>query len=160
MPVSSELNLDDAVDPDVDLRVPEQCGELVGQHGPVLGVIALGGGLGALGRYGLAKLMPTRPGHLPWGTFITNVLGCLLIGVLMVLITEVLSAHRLVRPFLGVGVLGGFTTFSTYAAEIDGLLRPDTIGLAFAYLVGTMITALLATLAGVWATRMLTRAGA
>jgi CrcB protein len=124
----------------------------------VLGVIALGGGLGALARYGLTRLLPTRPGRFPWGTFTTNVLGCLLIGVLMVLITEVWSAHRLVRPFLGVGILGGFTTFSTYAVEIGGLLQPGTVGLAFAYLAGTLIGAMLAVIAGVWATRAATGA--
>ena len=123
----------------------------------VLGAIAVGGGFGALARYGLTQLLPTPPGHFPWATFTTNVLGCLLIGVLMVLITEVRPAHRLVRPFLGVGVLGGFTTFSTYAVEIRELLRPGTVGVAFAYLAGTLVAALLAVLAGTWATRSLTR---
>jgi fluoride exporter len=126
---------------------------VVRHHGPVLGVIALGGGLGALARYGLAQLLPTPPGQFPWATFIANVLGCLLIGVLMVLVTEVWAAHRLVRPFLGVGVLGGFTTFSTYAVEIHTLLRPGTVGVAFAYLAGTLVAAMLAVLAGVLATR-------
>jgi protein CrcB len=71
-------------------------------------------------RYSLAQPLPTRPGQFPWTTFAANLLGCLLIGVLTVLITEVFSARRLVRPFLGVGVLGGFTTFSTYAVDIRG----------------------------------------
>ncbi|HEV7652777.1 MAG TPA: CrcB family protein [Actinophytocola sp.] len=101
-------------------------------HGPVLGVVALGGGLGALARYGLTVLLPTPPGGFPWATFLVNVLGCLLIGVLMVPVTEVHAAHRLVRPFLGVGVLGGFTTFSTYALEVHSLLRPGSVGVAFA----------------------------
>lgn len=151
--MSSEVDLEDPIDPDVDLRVPAQRRELLRHHAPVLGVIALGGGFGALARYGLAQVMPTQPGQFPWGTFTTNVLGCLLIGVLMVLITEVWSAHRLVQPFLGVGVLGGFTTFSTYAVEIRGLLHPGTVGLAFAYLAGTLIGAMLAVLVGIWATR-------
>jgi len=141
------------IDPDVDLRVPAQRRELAGGHLPVLGVIALGGGLGALARYGLAVALPTPPGHFPWATFVTNVAGCFLIGVLMVLVTEVWAAHRLVRPFLGVGFLGGFTTFSTYAVEIHGLLRPGTVGVAFAYLAGTLVCAMLAVLAGVLATR-------
>jgi CrcB protein len=122
----------------------------------LLGVIALGGGLGAITRYGLDALLPTRPGQFPWGTFTINVLGCFLIGVLMVLITEVWSAHRLVRPFLGVGILGGFTTFSTYAVEILGLLRPGSVGVAFGYLAGTLVGAMLAVIAGVWLTRAAT----
>lgn len=151
--MSNEVDLEDPIDPDIDLRVASQCRELLRHHVPVLGVIALGGGFGALARYGLAQLLPTRPGAFPWATFTTNLLGCLLIGVLMVLVTEVWSAHRLVRPFLGVGILGGFTTFSTYTVEITGLIHPGTVGLAFTYLAGTLIGAMLAVLVGVWATR-------
>jgi fluoride exporter len=158
--MSSETELESPIDADVDLRVRSQRWELVRHHGPVLGVIAIGGGIGALGRYGLAQLLPTRPGEFPWGTFVTNVFGCLLIGVLMAVITEVGTVHRLVRPFLGVGILGGFTTFSTYAVEIHGLLRPGTVGLAFAYLAGTYVGAMLAVVAGVSATRALFRTGA
>jgi CrcB protein len=140
-------------DPDVDLRVPAHRRELDRGHLPVLGVIALGGGLGALARYGLATALPAEPGQFPWATFVTNVSGCFLIGVLMVLVTEVWTAHRLVRPFVGVGFLGGFTTFSTYAVEIHGLLRPGTVGVAFAYLAGTLVAAVLAVLAGARLTR-------
>ena len=125
---------------------------------PVLAVIAVGGGLGALARYGLALELPTRPGQFPWGTFVTNVTGCFLIGVLMVLITEVWSAHRLVRPFLGVGFLGGYTTFSTYAVETRGLLAPGEVLSAFAYLAGTLMAAMVAVILAVWFTRKLTGA--
>jgi CrcB protein len=121
---------------------------------PVLGVIALGGGLGALARHGLTTALPTPPGHFPWATFLVNVAGCFLIGVLMVLVTDVWTAHRLVRPFVGVGFLGGFTTFSTYAVEIHELLRPGTVVVAFAYLAGTLVCAMLAVLAGVRTTRL------
>ncbi|WP_019926003.1 fluoride efflux transporter CrcB [Nocardia sp. BMG111209] len=137
------------VDPDIDLHIPAQRGELAREHGAVLAVIAVGGGLGALARFGIAQLLPTRPGAFPWGTFVTNVAGCFAIGVLMVFVTETASVHRLVRPFLGVGVLGGFTTFSTYAVETRGLLQPGTAPLAFGYLAGTVAAALLAVYAGV-----------
>jgi CrcB protein len=144
---------EEPIDPDIDLHVPGQRGELARTHGAVLAVVALGGGLGALARYGAGLLWPVRPGGFPWATFAVNVLGCFLIGVLMVLLTEVYSAHRLARPFLGVGVLGGFTTFSTYAVEIRELLAPGTVGLAFGDLAGTVIMALLAVLAGARLTR-------
>jgi fluoride exporter len=123
----------------------------------VLAVVAAGGGAGAVARYGLGRLWPAGPGGFPWATFTVNVVGCLLIGVLMVLTTEVWSAHRLVRPLLGVGVLGGFTTFSTYTAEIRALLRPGTVPVAFAYLAATVLAALLAVIAGVWLTRLVGR---
>lgn len=151
-----EAPLTDPIDPDVDLRVPAQRRELARDHGAVLAVVALGGGIGAVARYGLAELWPTQPGGFPWATFTTNVAGCLLIGVLMVLISEVWSAHRLARPFLGVGVLGGFTTFSTYAVETRDLLQPGTVALAFGYLAGTLLAALLAVIAGVGLTRAAT----
>jgi fluoride exporter len=153
------VDVGEPIDPDIDLRVPAQRRELAAHHGLVLAVIALGGGFGALARYGLAQLWPTRPGGFPWATFVTNVLGCLLIGVLMVLVTETWSAHPLVRPFLGVGFLGGFTTFSTYAVETRDLLTRGTVGLAFGYVAGTLVAALLATLAGAQATRTLTGSG-
>ncbi len=123
------------------------------EHGPVLIVVAVGGGLGAEARFGVSRLLPTRPGQFPWGTFVTNVVGCFAIGVLMVLITEVWAGHRLVRPFLGVGFLGGFTTFSTYAVETRNLLAPGTVYVAFGYLAGTLIAAMLAVLAAVMLTR-------
>lgn len=121
---------------------------------PVVAAVSLGGGLGALARYGAGLAVPAVAGRFPWATFGVNVLGCLLIGVLMVLVTEVRPAHRLVRPFLGVGVLGGFTTFSTYAVEVRELL-PGSLGTAAAYFLGTLVAAMLAVTAGVWLTRRL-----
>jgi CrcB protein len=88
--------------------------------------LSTAGGLGALARYGLAQPMPTQPGEFPSATFISNVSGWLLFGVLTVLITDAFTAHRLIRPLLGGGVLGDFTTLSTYAVEIRSLLQPGT----------------------------------
>jgi CrcB protein len=145
------------VDPDIDVHLPEQRQELLRTHGAVLTVISAGGALGALARYGLTEAIPVLPGRFPLSTFLINVSGCLLIGVLMVLITEVYPAHRLLRPFLGVGVLGGFTTFSTYANEVRVLLNPGWAMTALAYLFGTIAAALLAAWFGVWLTRLATR---
>jgi CrcB protein len=133
---------------------------LARSHGRVLLVVALGGGLGALARYGIGLLLPTTPGHFPYGTFLINVLGCALIGMLMVLITEVYSSNPLLRPFFGTGILGGFTTFSTYTNEFRGLLRPGTVPLAFAYLAGTLLCALLAVSLATWLTRRIVRKAA
>ena len=146
-------------DPDVDLRVPVQRRELTGARLAVLGAIAAGSVLGALGRYGLAVAWPHRPGRFPWATFVTNVSGCLLIGVLMVLITEVWAAHRLLRPFLGVGVLGGYTTFSTYTVDVQQLVAAGAPATGLLYLAGTLIAALLAVYAGLALTRLVARRG-
>lgn len=120
---------------------------------PVLAVISVGGALGALARYGLGQAIPAPPGGFPAATFGINVLGCALIGVLMAAVTELSAPHRLLRPFLGVGVLGGFTTFSTFAAETLGLLRSGAVVPGLLYLIGTPPAALAAVLLGVAGTR-------
>jgi len=143
-------------DPDVDLHVPGQRRELRG-HGDVLVAIALGGGIGALARYGLGYAFPAGPTGFPWATFGINIGGCLLIGVLMVLITEVWGGQRLIRPFLGVGVLGGFTTFSTYIVDIQRLVDGGAAAMALVYLVATVVAALLAVYMGITLTRLTVR---
>lgn len=120
---------------------------------PVIGVVAAGGAIGAVARYGATLLWPTAAGAFPWTILAVNVVGCALMGVLMVLITELFSPHRLVRPFLGTGILGGFTTFSTYAVDIQQLVDARRAPLALAYLAGT----LLAALAAVWGAGAATR---
>jgi CrcB protein len=144
-------------DPDVDLRVPRQRRELRGAPWRVLGVISVGGAIGALARYGIGYAFPAAPAGFPWATFAINVSGCLLIGVLMVLVTERWSDRPLVRPFLGVGVLGGFTTFSTYVVDIQRLTQDSAAGTALAYLAATLLAALAAVLAGTGLGRLVTR---
>ncbi|MFC4061928.1 CrcB family protein [Planomonospora corallina] len=123
-------------------------------------VVAVGGVLGALARYGLVSAFPHPPGGFPWATFAVNVAGCALIGVLMVLITETWQAHRLVRPFLGVGVLGGFTTFSAYVADIAALAAAGAERTALLYLPATVAGAVTAVHLAAAATRALTGAAA
>jgi len=119
----------------------------------VLLAIACGGALGALARHGLAVWMPADVASFPWATFWANVVGCVLIGVLTVLVTEVAGRpHRLLRPFVGVGLLGGFTTFSTYTVQTQQLLTEQP-GTALAYLFGTLVAALLAVETGMSLTR-------
>ncbi|MCX9193586.1 fluoride efflux transporter CrcB [Carbonactinospora thermoautotrophica] len=120
----------------------------------VLGVIAAGGVLGALARYGLAVALPHQPDAFPWATFLTNASGCLLLGALMVLLLDWWPPRPYVRPFLGVGVLGGYTTFSTYAAETRALVAAGAPATAAGYALGSLAAALVA----VWAGMTLTRA--
>ena len=119
----------------------------------ILAVIAIGGILGACARYGAGLIWPTAAGSFPWTTFFINVIGCGLMGILMVLVTERFSAHPLVRPFLGTGILGGFTTFSTYTVDTEKLLQPHTSDTALLYMVGTSLPAV----AAIWAGATLTR---
>lgn len=110
----------------------------------VLGVIAVGGVVGSLARYGVATALPHHGTAFPWATFAVNVAGCLLIGALLWFVLEVWVTGRYARPFLAVGVLGGFTTFSTYAVETLGLLRDGAAGTAVAYAAGSLVAGLLA----------------
>jgi fluoride exporter len=120
---------------------------------PVLVVISAGGVAGALARYGLAEAFPHAAQGFAWATFGINVSGCLLIGGLMVLVSDVWPTRRLLRPFLGTGVLGGYTTFSTYIVDIQQLLAAGAARTALAYLAGTLLTALAAVYAGITFTR-------
>ncbi|MGY5124530.1 fluoride efflux transporter FluC [Streptomyces nigrescens] len=122
---------------------------------PVIGVVAVGGAIGAAARYGAALLWPTGNGSFPWTTLAVNVVGCALMGVLMVMITEVWPARRLLRPFLGTGILGGFTTFSTYAVDIQRLIDGGHPAAAMACLAGTVLGALAAVGGAVTGTRAL-----
>ena len=146
-----------SVDPDVDLREPRQRAELRRAPVAVLGVISVGGALGASARYGLGVAFPAGPRGFPWATFAVNVSGCLLIGALMVCVTQLWSGRPLVRPFLGVGILGGFTTFSTYVVEIQHLLDAGSVAIALGYLGGTVAAAVAATWAGIGVARWLLR---
>lgn len=123
----------------------------------VLGAVALGGVVGAEARWGLGLAWPHGPAGFPVSTLVINVSGCLLMGVLMVLITERLRPHPLVRPLLGVGVLGGYTTFSTYAVEAVQAVDAGRAWTALGYVVATPVLAVLAVAAGAAAARTLVR---
>lgn len=123
---------------------------------PVVAVVAVGGAIGASARYGASLIWPTAPGTFPTTTLLVNVVGCAVMGVLMVILTEArTSPHRLLRPFFGTGVLGGFTTFSTYAMDIERLMEGGHAGTGLAYLALTLLAALAAVWSAAWATRRL-----
>ncbi|MGI5127107.1 fluoride efflux transporter FluC [Pseudonocardia sp. CA-107938] len=118
----------------------------------IVAAVAAGGVLGALGRYGAGVALPTAPGAFPLTTFLVNVLGCLLMGALATALARRPDVHPLARPFLGTGVLGGFTTFSTFAADADGLLLGPSphIAIGVLYVVATAGTAIGAAAIGAW----------
>ncbi|MEU0744451.1 fluoride efflux transporter CrcB [Streptomyces sp. NPDC006134] len=120
---------------------------------PVVAAVALGGGTGAAARYAASLWWPAHTGGFPWTTFWVNVAGCAVIGVFMAVLTGPRTVHRLVRPFFGTGVLGGFTTFSTYAVDIRQLIGTGHVRTALAYLAATPLAALTAVWLGSWAAR-------
>ncbi|WP_327426624.1 fluoride efflux transporter CrcB [Streptomyces sp. NBC_01236] len=139
--------------PDTPVRMPVRKASPWHGQGPVVAMVALGGAIGATARYGATRLWPAETGGFPWTTFWVNVVGCAVIGAFMVVITDVWAAHRLVRPFFGTGVLGGFTTFSTYAVDIQKLVDAGHPGTGFAYLAATLFAALAAVWLAVTAAR-------
>jgi CrcB protein len=149
---SSRPSAREPIDPDIDLRQAAP-GRRRRDDGTVLAAIAVGGATGAVARYLIGQAWPTPAGVFPASTLAINVLGCALIGILMVLVTDVWSRPRLLRPFLGTGVLGGFTTFSTYAVDTQRLVAGAHTVTALLYLALTPIGALLA----VWMTATATR---
>ena len=120
----------------------------------IVGAVSAGGVVGAEARYAVGTMIHPSEGDFPWGTFTVNLSGCLLIGVLMVLISDVWPSQRLLRPFLGTGVLGGYTTFSTYIVDIQRLVATGAARTALAYLAATVVGALLAVQLGLSLTRL------
>ena len=111
-------------------------------------LVALGGGLGAAGRYGVSLAAPAQPGEWPWVTFAINVTGSLLIGVLGGWLLTKGEAGEPMRLLLGVGVLGGFTTFSAFSLETMRLIeRNDWLG-ASTYSIGSVLAGLAAVAIG------------
>ncbi len=99
-----------------------------------LGAIAVGGAIGATGRWAVAELFnaagtPFVPGTWPWATLTVNVVGCLLIG----LAARNLAAGTAAWAFVVTGVLGGFTTFSALAVELNDLADAERLPLAVLY---------------------------
>jgi len=116
----------------------------------VLAVIAGGGAVGSLTRYELGLLWSQPADRMPWTTLLINLLGAFLLGMLVVAVTELWRPHRLVRPLLGTGLLGGFTTFSTFALQLRLLPGP----LALGYLLLSVLGGLLAAAAGMALVRL------
>ena len=111
-------------------------------------LVALGGGLGAAARFGVTLAFGVRENAWPWATFSINVAGSLLIGVLAGWLSTRGEAGEPWRLFLGVGVLGGFTTFSAYSLEtLQMIERQDYVG-AGAYSVGSFLAGLAAVAIG------------
>ena len=117
-------------------------------------VVGVGGFLGATARYGLSGLVHRKVDtYFPVGTMVVNVTGCLVIGVLMSLIEDRQLFSLNTRLFLTSGLLGGFTTFSSFGYETIELFRAGSTRLAILNVMGNTIISLVAVFAGWSATR-------
>lgn len=125
------------------LHVPAPRRRLGGRAAPsVLLAIAIGGGLGTLGRYGISRVIHVSPDTFPWATFVTNLSGAFVIGVFLTLILERFQPTRFARPFFAIGVLGGFTTYSTMAVETVTLCKDGSPVMGIGYLLASVFAGL------------------
>ena len=123
---------------------------------PNLLYVLIGGAAGAGLRYEVGRLALRAAGPgFPWGTFAVNLVGGLLMGVLTGAMAGAGAASRPLWLLLGVGLLGGFTTFSAYSLDLFAMLERGQAGLALAYGVGSALGALALLALGYWAARAL-----
>jgi len=118
--------------------------------------VAVGGAAGSVARYLLILAVGQWIGtRFPFGTVIVNVLGCFAMGVLSELAALTWAPSTEMRALILVGVLGGFTTFSSFTLDLGGLVGRDELAAALAYLLASVVLTILGFFAGLWAVRSL-----
>jgi CrcB protein len=119
--------------------------------------VGIGGGAGAIARYAVGRWIERQAGSaFPYGTFVVNLSGAFLIGVILTVLLDNLSLDPRWRLLIVVGFLGGYTTFSSYAYEVYALADRDQWLKAAFYVLGSNAIGLFACLAGIVLTRQLT----
>ena len=112
--------------------------------------IAVGGALGAVSRYKAGYWLAQVLGHgFPWGTLAVNIIGSFLMGLLVEGAAVRWHLDGNLKALLMTGLLGGFTTFSTFSLDVVTLLQRDQILLAGVYLLGSVIVSILALFLGI-----------
>jgi CrcB protein len=151
------------VDPDVEIgeaagSVPSPARRRRDQLA-ILAAVATGGALGAVSRYAISLAIPETASGFPWATFLINITGSAVLGFLVTVIPERFPRGRLVRPLLGTGFIGAYTTFSTFAVEAVLLVRAGYPATAGAYVLASVVAGLAAAWAGMIAARLIVAAG-
>jgi fluoride exporter len=142
------------LDPDVDLDArsvaggPGQGRDRPNPPWRVLGAIAVGGFAGGTARYELGLAVAAHRGTFPVATFGINISGSFVLALLLVYVLEIWPPTTYVRPLLGVGFCGAYTTFSTWMVGVDQLLSDGRAATAAGYLFGSLVAGLAATSLG------------
>ena len=110
-------------------------------------LVFIGGGLGAVARYGVAKLVPSSTAGFPYPTFIANFISCVILGYLLGLIAQGQIDDK-AKLLLATGFCGGFSTFSTFSAETLSLIQNGQMGLATIYIGVSIVVCLIAVFIG------------
>lgn len=119
--------------------------------------VAIGGFIGTLARYELGLAWRATAGHIPWATLVINTSGAFLLGLVLAVLAARHQLDHVFRLFFCVGVLGAWTTMSTFAVEADLLVRDGHAAAAISYVVATLVfgigVAWLGVVTGRWASR-------
>jgi CrcB protein len=155
LPIDPDLGVEDPAGPTVQPPRPHPATHQRRAHPAALAAIALGGMVGSTARYALGRWVPPSPGRLPWATLLANLGGSLALGfVLVLLLTRHPHRHRL-RAFATTGVLGAFTTMSTFAVEAALLVGDGHALTGLAYVVASVGGGLAAVAVGMAGARAL-----
>jgi len=115
--------------------------------------VGIGGGLGALIRYFVAGWVQPQGVAFNWGIFVVNITGGLVMGLIVEASALRLNLSPELRAFLTTGILGGYTTFSTFSLDSALLLQKGEYGLAALYMIGSVVLSIAALFAGLWIVR-------
>lgn len=137
------------IDPDAEVDLPRDRPHHLRDELDVLLVIAVGGFFGTLARYEVGRIWSQPTTTFPITTFVVNVSGALLIGVLLTAIIEIWRSSRFLRPLTCVGFLGGWTTMSALAVASDHLISSHHIGVAVLYILASAIAGPIASALGI-----------
>lgn len=123
----------------------------------VLAATALGGVLGALARYSLEETFPATSGHIPWVVLAINVSGSALLGLVLVILIEQFPHTRLARAVIGTGIIGAYTTFSTFVVGAVTIGRDGHVTAAAIYVALSVVGGLAAVAGGMAVGRLAVR---
>ena len=117
-------------------------------------VVVLGGAAGAVARWGVGLAVHAAPGAFPWATLTVNVSGAFALGLVATLLAERLPPTRYLRPLVGIGFIGAYTTFSTMAVEGVRLATSGRVVAAGVYWLATLVAGQAAGVGGIWTGRI------
>jgi fluoride exporter len=151
------------LDPDIEVGPPDAWNQrarrrFIRPQVIIVTSLAFGGSIGAVARYAISLALPTETGRFPWGTFVINITGSFILGFLLIVLIEQFPMGRLARPVIGTGVIGAYTTFSTFMVESVLLVRAGDPAIAAIYLVASLVLGLVAVFVGMLGARVVLRA--
>jgi CrcB protein len=147
LPVDPDLDPDDPAEPSRDHRSHTPHPSRVRLN--ALAAVFIGGAVGTVARYEVSHQWPAGAGHFPTATFVINTTGAFLLGLFLTLLLRGGRSHRVLRPFVATGVLGGWTTYSTLAIDAVVLVHHGSPLVATLYLSLSLCAGLAAVAGGI-----------